>query len=99
MSFRIDFADIDEAVRWVKVLLNARVGGNGTAALLSRPRKEVARRQFQECENCAAKPGMPQLCPACLHNREIVSDLGSDVQRLECELLAAQQLTEGTPGE
>lgn len=30
---------------------------------------------FMECATCAAKPGSPQLCKACLHNRKLVSDL------------------------
>lgn len=31
--------------------------------------------QFMECAACAAQPGSPTLCPACLHNRRVVSDL------------------------
>ena len=28
-----------------------------------------------ECASCAAKPGSPQLCEACLHNRALVGRL------------------------
>jgi len=31
--------------------------------------------EFRECAACAAKPGAPELCPACLHNRKIVDRL------------------------
>jgi hypothetical protein len=31
--------------------------------------------QFQECDDCASKPGSPRLCDACLHNRAIVEEL------------------------
>lgn len=31
--------------------------------------------QFMECAECRAKPGSPTLCPACLHNRRVISDL------------------------
>lgn len=27
---------------------------------------------FAECAQCRAKPGTPALCPACLHNRELI---------------------------
>lgn len=30
---------------------------------------------FRECESCAAKPGAPDLCRACLHNRSTVARL------------------------
>ena len=33
------------------------------------------RHEFEECPECAAKPGSPTLCPSCLHNREIIEDL------------------------
>ena len=38
--------------------------------------------EFAECESCAAKPGSPTLCPACLHNRTTINEL-----RTECEAL------------
>jgi len=31
--------------------------------------------EFRECAECATKTGSPVLCPACLHNRELVHDL------------------------
>ena len=30
---------------------------------------------YKECAACAAKPGSPPLCPACLHNRALVDAL------------------------
>lgn len=37
---------------------------------------------FKECASCAAKPGSPSLCAACLHNRATINQL-----RAECEAL------------
>lgn len=31
--------------------------------------------EYQECASCAAKPGAPDLCAACLHNRTLVARL------------------------
>ncbi len=31
-------------------------------------------REFKECESCAAKPGSPTLCEACIHNKFLASD-------------------------
>jgi hypothetical protein len=42
---------------------------------------------FQECAECAAKPGSPPLCPSCLHNRELISKFKGDVNaRIVCEI-------------
>ena len=30
---------------------------------------------FRECPSCAAKPGSPTLCVACLHNRTMIDSL------------------------
>ncbi len=38
---------------------------------------------FKECASCAAKPGSPQLCGACLHNRALVSALQSALRASE----------------
>ena len=38
--------------------------------------------EFAECASCAAKPGAPTLCQACLHNRATINPL-----RAECEAL------------
>jgi len=35
---------------------------------------------FQECPTCAAKPGMPVLCDACVHNRKLISELRKKVE-------------------
>lgn len=35
-------------------------------------------RQFIECPACAAKPGSPALCDACMANRKLIADLISD---------------------
>lgn len=39
---------------------------------------------FQECAACAAKPGSPALCAACLHNRTTISKYEALLRR--CEL-------------
>jgi hypothetical protein len=39
--------------------------------------------EFMECAACAAKPGSPALCEACLHNRKIVSELNHRIKSLE----------------
>lgn len=31
--------------------------------------------EFQECAECAAKPGAPTLCGACIHNRRVINAL------------------------
>ena len=41
---------------------------------------------FHECATCAAKPGTPTLCSACLHNRALVSQLKEKVATAEKEL-------------
>lgn len=35
----------------------------------------VSTAKFVECSICAAKPGMPVLCPSCLHNRTAIGRL------------------------
>lgn len=37
---------------------------------------------FTECATCAAKPGSPTLCSACLHNREAIHRLRRENQAL-----------------
>ncbi len=32
-------------------------------------------KQFLECDTCRAKPGSPQLCNGCLHNRTLIGKL------------------------
>jgi hypothetical protein len=36
--------------------------------------------EFQECAACAAKPGAPTLCAACLHNRTTINRLCAQVE-------------------
>lgn len=36
---------------------------------------------FRECDTCASKPGSPQLCVGCLHNRETIARLHNEVAR------------------
>lgn len=33
---------------------------------------EPIKMEFQECESCAGKPGSPDLCAGCLHNRRVI---------------------------
>ena len=37
-------------------------------------------REFMECRDCMHKTGSPQLCDACLHNRQLVSDLKHEIK-------------------
>ncbi len=37
---------------------------------------------FMECDTCRAKPGMPQLCGGCLHNRAIIGELKKAIRAL-----------------
>lgn len=32
-------------------------------------------KEFLECDACRAKPGSPQLCSGCLHNRSLIQSL------------------------
>ena len=34
---------------------------------------------FQECDTCRAKPGSPELCHGCYHNRSVIDKLNSMV--------------------
>jgi hypothetical protein len=36
--------------------------------------------EYQECAECAAKPGSPTLCPSCLHNRTQINRLVADLE-------------------
>jgi len=36
---------------------------------------EKHKEDFQECSECAAKPGSPILCSSCLHNRRLIANL------------------------
>lgn len=40
---------------------------------------------FMECTSCAAKPGSPVLCPACLHNRGLIAELNVEVYEARTE--------------
>jgi hypothetical protein len=37
---------------------------------------------FMECATCRAKPGAPLLCQACLHNRRLVGELRTEIERM-----------------
>lgn len=38
--------------------------------------------EFKECASCAAKPGCPTLCAACLHNRQVVATLHAKLEEV-----------------
>jgi hypothetical protein len=38
--------------------------------------------RFKECPACAGKPGTPELCPSCLHNRSTVTALQDAIEEL-----------------
>ena len=39
--------------------------------------------EFMECEACAAKPGAPTLCAACIHNRDLIARLLQQRRRVQ----------------
>lgn len=43
---------------------------------------DVMELESAECQSCAAKPGAPLLCSGCISNRDVVSDLKEEIQRL-----------------
>jgi hypothetical protein len=43
--------------------------------------------EFVECDQCRAKPGIPDLCRGCLHNRSLISALKA---KLEYKVSKAQ---------
>lgn len=64
-------------------------------------RKETTLDHFMECASCAAKPGTPTLCKACLHNRALVDyyrqrsiKQQEDVELLRDAARAGQRATE-----
>lgn len=34
-------------------------------------------KKFMECDTCRAKPGSPELCKGCLHNRKLINKLNN----------------------
>ena len=50
--------------------------------------------EFAECASCAAKPGSPYLCPACLHNRTTINKLRADREALTEVYVVAARLRE-----
>lgn len=39
--------------------------------------------EFFECDTCAAKPGTPELCPPCYHNRSLIDRLKDQIKKLK----------------
>lgn len=37
--------------------------------------------EFKECAECTSKPGMIQLCPSCLHNRDLIARLQEELKQ------------------
>lgn len=54
----------------------------GTRSRDSAARRPVARPEFRECSTCAAKPGTPLLCGACLYNRSTISQLAKQLDEV-----------------
>ena len=48
--------------------------------------------EFAECASCAAKPGSPTLCPACLHNRATISQLRAENEVMTKVYVSAARL-------
>jgi len=54
--------------------------------------------EFAECADCAAKPGSPTLCRACLHNRATINQLRAEREELtKVYVLAARLRTFPVP--
>lgn len=34
---------------------------------------------FMECDTCRAKPGTPELCEGCRHNREVINTMNREL--------------------
>lgn len=47
--------------------------------------------ELMECEICRAKPGSPNLCPRCLHNRAVISRLKKEVNN-KAKLIRAVEI-------
>lgn len=45
--------------------------------------------EFAECDLCSSKPGTPILCPACQHNRHVVTDLRSKLDEARRKVIEA----------
>ena len=48
--------------------------------------------EFSECATCAAKPGSPTLCSACLHNRATINRLRAENEVLTSVYVSAARL-------
>lgn len=58
----------------------------------------IADPEFAECADCAAKPGSPTLCRACLHNRATINQLRAEREELaKVYVLAARLRTFPVP--
>lgn len=58
----------------------------------------IAVSAFAECATCAAKPGSPTLCRACLHNRTTINELRAEREMLiKIYVLAARLRTFPVP--
>jgi len=70
-----DVADdeIFDSIETVKIyrtaMINARIKDT-----------EIDKVEFKECDVCASKSGSPLLCSVCLHNRELISKLVSQLK-------------------
>ncbi len=40
----------------------------------------MKKQEFMECQTCRVKPGSPELCTSCLHNRSLVEKLKNDLK-------------------
>jgi hypothetical protein len=49
--------------------------------------------EFRECPDCAAKPGLPVLCPSCCHNRAVITKLSRRPARTRSLGLVSESVT------
>jgi len=50
----------------------------------------VSKIVFQECEDCATKPGTPYLCAVCINRRDLTEAVNFLLNHQPCELVAAE---------
>lgn len=54
--------------------------------------------KFQECDSCIVKPGSPDLCNGCIHNRKVISQFQSQLDAQKAKFLKAVEGMKDTYG-
>ena len=69
----------------------------GAGDELKRHRGPIRDGEYAECDACATKPGMPNLCAVRLHNRSLVDELKSALQHQRNRSTALELERKNTP--